>query len=401
MAMAGFSRVSEKRCAAGRTVAPPRYRRVFAALAVIAFTACGLAHAAPSTIRQSFDIQVPWVPQPAVLGDKTELVYELQLTNFSEDVLQLESIDALDVTTGKALGHLDGNALDAAVGQVQSTPAKRSVAPGGHATVYLSLPVPTGEVAIKHRIEYCVAGTMQRFTVEGGWFTPRQANPVALGPPLRGGPWVAIYDASWARGHRRVLYAVDGALHVPGRFAIDWIKVDANGAHASGDGSKPASWFGYGADVLAVADATVAATRDDVAEPGVVAPGPSRVPIGDATGNYVALNIGGGRFVFFEHLKPGSVRVHPGQHVRRGDVIGQLGFTGQSTGPHLHMHVADANVPLAAEGLPYAMEGFRVDGKFPSIEAFGSNQAWTHEAAPKRAPGMPGPLEVVTFIQQP
>jgi murein DD-endopeptidase MepM/ murein hydrolase activator NlpD len=149
--------------------------------------------------------------------------------------------------------------------------------------------------------------------------------------------------------------------------------------------------------VLAVADATVAATRDDVAEPGVVAPGPSRVPIGDATGNYVALNIGGGRFVFFEHLKPGSLRVHPGQHVRRGDVIGQLGFTGQSTGPHLHMHVADANVPLAAEGLPYAMEGFQVDGKFPSIEAFSTGQAWAHGAASPRTPGMPGPLEVVTF----
>lgn len=89
---------------------------MFSALVVIFFATCGLAHAAPSTIRQSFDIQVPWVPQPAVLGDKTELVYELQLTNFSEDALQLESVDALDVATGKALGHLDGNALDAAVG---------------------------------------------------------------------------------------------------------------------------------------------------------------------------------------------------------------------------------------------------------------------------------------------
>ena len=399
--MAAVSPMPGKPCAAECVIRGRRHGGRLLAFAIIVISACGTLHAASSAVRQSFDIQVPWVPQPASLGGRTELVYELQLTNFSEDTLQLESVDALDARSGKALGHLDGKALDAAVGQVQSTPAKRSVAPGGHATIYLSLPAPTGEVAIKHRIEYSVAGAMQRFTVEGGWFTPRQANPVALGPPLRGGPWVAIYDASWARGHRRVLYAVDGALHLPGRFAIDWIKVDANGAHASGDGSKPPSWFGYGADVLAVADATVAATRDDVAEPAVVAPGPSRVPIGDATGNYVALNIGGGRFVFFEHLKPGSVRVHPGQHVRRGEVIGQLGFTGQSTGPHLHIHVADANVPLAAEGLPYAMEGFKVDGKFPSIEAFGSGQGWTHDAAPRRTAGMPGPLEVVTFTQQP
>lgn len=395
--MAGFPQVARKRCAAGCIVARRGCRRVFGALAVI-ILACGAVHAAPSATRQSFDIQVPWVPQPAMLGGNAELVYELQLTNFSEDILQLESVDALDAATGKVLAHFDGKALDAAVGQVQATPAKRSVAPGAHATVYLSLPASSGEASIKHRIEYSVAGTTQRFTVEGGRFAPRQANPVALGPPLRGGPWVAIYDASWERGHRRVLYAVDGALHLPGRFAIDWIKVDANGTHAGGDGGKPADWFGYGADVLAVADATVAATRDNVTEPGQVAPGPSRVPIGDATGNYVALDLGDGRFVFFEHLKPGSVRVHPGQRVRRGDVIGNLGFTGQSTGPHLHMHVADANAPLAAEGLPYAMEGFQVDGKFPSIEAFGSDQAWTHLAVPRRTPGMPAPLEVVTFM---
>jgi murein DD-endopeptidase MepM/ murein hydrolase activator NlpD len=370
---------------------------MFGALTAIVLLTCGVIHAAPSATRQSFDIQVPWVPQPAVLGDKTELVYELQLTNFSEDALQLESVDALDTATGTSLGHFDGKTLDAAVGQVQSVPAKRSIASGAHATIYLSLPAPRGGVAVKHRIEYSVAGTMQRFTVEGGRFTPRPANPVALGPPLRGGPWVAIYDASWERGHRRVLYAVDGTLHLPGRFAIDWIKVDDKGAHAGGDGSKPASWFGYGADVLAVADATVAATRDNVTEPSVVAHGPSRVPIGDATGNYVALALGDGRFVFFEHLKPGSVRVRPGQHVRRGDVIGKLGFTGQSTGPHLHMHVADASAPLAAEGLPYAMEGFHVEGNFPSIEAFGVDQVWLHDAAPRRTPGMPGPLEVVTF----
>jgi peptidase M23-like protein len=363
-----------------------------------AFMAVAALHAATLPVRQSFDIRVPWVPQPALLGDHAQLVYELQLTNFSEDTLELESVDTQNAASGAVLGHLDGAALDAAVGRVGGTPAKRSVAPGVHATVYLSLPAPPAGVAITHRLGYTIAGGTQHFLVAGGSFTPGAANPVALGPPLSGGPWVAIYDASWERGHRRVLYAVDGTLHLPGRFAIDWIKVNASGAHAAGDASVPANWFGYGAQVLAVADATVAATRDGMAEPGAVAAGPSRVPIGDATGNYVSLKLADGRFVFFEHLKPGSVRVHPGQHVRRGEVIGNLGFTGQSTGPHLHMHVADANAPLAAEGLPYAMEGFQVQGIFPSIEAFGAGQAWTRETPRPRAAGMPAPLEVVTFM---
>src|SRR3546814_3208759 len=83
--------------------------------------------------------------------------------------------------------------------------------------------------------------------------------------------------------------------------------------------------------------------------------------LGDATGNYVALDLGDGRHAFYEHLKPGSIRVVPGQRVRRGEVIAELGFTGDSTGPHLHFHVADAPSPLGAEGLPFEID--RLDRK--------------------------------------
>src|SRR3546814_7386768 len=69
------------------------------------------------------------------------------------------------------------------------------------------------------------------------------------------------------------------------------------------------------------------------------------------SGNACALDLGDGRHAFYEHLKPGSIRVVPGQRVRRGEVIAELGFTGDSTGPHLHFHVADAPSPLGAEGL--------------------------------------------------
>jgi len=40
----------------------------------------------------------------------------------------------------------------------------------------------------------------------------------SLSPPLRGGPWVAIHNASWELGHRRVPYAVQGSVHIPGRL---------------------------------------------------------------------------------------------------------------------------------------------------------------------------------------
>ncbi len=353
---------------------------------------------AQTTVRQSFDLQVPWVPTIAKTDGTLQLVYELHLTNFSQDDLTLTGIEVVDATSGASVGDFHGAALEASLGRPDRSKNKLTIPPGERAVAYLSLSTAHAGSVLRHKIEYDAGG--EHATVEGGGFTVHERAPLLLGPPLRGGPWVAVYDASWERGHRRVLYAVNGKVHIPGRFAIDWIRLDDKGAHVRGDEAKPADWYGYGAEVIAVADATVAATRDDVAEPATVVADPSRVPIGDAAGNYVALDLGDGRYAFYEHLKPGSVAVKKGQHVRRGQTIGRLGFTGESTGPHLHFHVADTSAPLDAEGLPYGIDDFTLLGAFPSIETFGKAMPWTPlpaDGTAKRHAEFPAPMTVVAF----
>ena len=109
-----------------------------------------------------------------------------------------------------------------------------------------------------------------------------------------------------------------------------------------------------------MADAVVAATKEGIPEnvPG----NPPAVPITLETvgGNYVILDLGGGHFAFYAHLQPGSVRVKPVDHVRRGQVLGLVGNSGNSGGPHLHFQITDVGSPLGSEGLPYALESFDV-----------------------------------------
>ncbi len=55
---------------------------------------------------------------------------------------------------------------------------------------------------------------------------------------------------------------------------------------------------------------------------------------GGGYGNYVWIDHGNGKETIYAHLT--SVTVDPGQYVTKGQVIGYVGSTGYSTGPHLH-----------------------------------------------------------------
>ena len=82
-----------------------------------------------------------------------------------------------------------------------------------------------------------------------------------------------------------------------------------------------------------------------------------------ALGNYVVVDIGEGRFAFYAHMQPGSLRVKPGDKVTTGQVLGLLGNSGNTDAPHLHFHVMDGASPLLSDGLPYAFTSFTGEGR--------------------------------------
>ncbi|TDB97441.1 M23 family metallopeptidase [Actinomadura sp. 7K534] len=71
-------------------------------------------------------------------------------------------------------------------------------------------------------------------------------------------------------------------------------------------------------------------------------------------GNSVVLDLGDGVYAFLAHMRRGSVRVRKGDRVRAGDVLGEVGNSGNSSEPHLHFHLMDRRRPVAAAGLPFA-----------------------------------------------
>lgn len=65
---------------------------------------------------------------------------------------------------------------------------------------------------------------------------------------------------------------------------------------------------------------------------------------GNGYGNHVEINHGFGYETLYGHMV--RVKVRAGQMIKRGEVIGWVGSTGKSTGPHLHYEVHKGGRPL-------------------------------------------------------
>ncbi|QJC54519.1 peptidoglycan DD-metalloendopeptidase family protein [Paenibacillus albicereus] len=68
-------------------------------------------------------------------------------------------------------------------------------------------------------------------------------------------------------------------------------------------------------------------------------------------GNCIVIDHGGGLWTIYGHIRDGGILVEKGQTVKRGDHIGEVGSTGNSTGNHLHFEVRKNGEPV--NPLPY------------------------------------------------
>ena len=101
----------------------------------------------------------------------------------------------------------------------------------------------------------------------------------------------------------------------------------------SGDEHDNRSYHAYGEAVFAVADGRVVRAKDSIPENVPTHEGfRPAVPLTMETlaGNSITLDIGGGQFVYYMHLQPGSLKVKAGDRVRLCDVLARVGNSGDA-----------------------------------------------------------------------
>jgi hypothetical protein len=323
------------------------------------------------------EMRVPKAPTVATGENGSFLTYEVHITNFMGQPLTLKKLDAMAASDNRVLMSFADSALMRAIARPGAPTTqgadKLKIAPGARAIAFLWVPIAAGTTAPTQLVNRLSieqgSGDSVRTAQLDGNPIPVAMNAVVIGPPLRGGVWLAANGPADASGHRRALIPVAGTPAIAQRFAIDWVKVADDDKTFKGDQLKNESYYAEGLDALAVANGTVVAVKDSIPEnvPGINS---RAVPITLETvgGNHVIIDIGGGNYAFYAHLKPGSLRVKKGDRETRGQVVGLVGNTGNSTEPHLHFHISDGNSPLGSEGLPYRMD-FEVVGRCKMLGA--------------------------------
>jgi biotin carboxyl carrier protein len=340
-------------------------------------SAAGTAAHAQAQLPPSLELRVPKAPTVATSLGGAFLAYELHVTNFGAQPVTLRAMEVVDTTPSRrVLFTLADSALLQSIGRpgLTAPAAERArIAGNGRAVVFVWMPVDTSAAPMsfrnRARVEIGTGDSVRVQELEGPVVAVTRTGPV-IGPPLRGGPWLAGNGPNARSGHRRALIATGGAPSIAQRFAIDWVKLNDSSTTFHDDKLRNENYYAEGNDALAVANGIVVAVKDSIPEnvPGVSS---RAVPITLETvgGNHVIIDIGGGYYAFYAHLRPGSLRVKVGDRVKRGQVVGLVGNSGNSTEPHLHFHVSDANSPLGSEGIPYRLDSFELVGSCTSFGA--------------------------------
>ena len=176
--------------------------------------------------------------------------------------------------------------------------------------------------------------------------------------PLRG-VWWAIQAADWSDQHKREVYSQT--------YAIDFVKLGTDNSFFRGAGQELTDHYSWDQPVYATAGGKVAYVCYDMPD---LAPGAQANPLlfrddpRRLLGNAVAISHGNGEFSYFAHLQQGSLQVNEGELIRRGALLGRVGNSGHSPGPHLHFHLMEGPNLFIDQGLPLKFSHFWAGGQF-------------------------------------
>ncbi|GAB3798764.1 M23 family metallopeptidase [Humibacter antri] len=317
---------------------------------------------------------------------RNHVEYDLLVVNaFGEPVTLTDVI--VSGPEGNRLLTVTGRSLAAATQSLYTHAASPVVAASAAVIVEVDLALPSGAAVparVSNRIDYSLpaapdAMIVDDTTVQGPTVDVDRTHAVRIESPLAGKGWLATSACCSPNVHRDLRLSAGGLqLTTSETFAVDWALARGDRIY-DGAGSTNEQFYGFGAPVLAVADGTVVATQDGIAESVPFTSSAPETKEGFG-GNSIMLKVGNGVYAFYGHLQTGSIAVHVGEKVKAGQVLGKLGNTGPSQGPHLHFGLLDSTDAFTGTSLPFVITKATLTGTVDFASSAGDTLAISPES---------------------
>jgi len=293
--------------------------------------------------------------------------YTLKMWEFMKDGLTMQQIIILDDDSKSVL--LTLNKADLPFLYKAPLPVNPYIQFDNIDSYYLSvqLPVPLVQsppLKISHRFLFNDTIQNKEVTIEGGVFTPRiNEFPIAISSPVKGSH-LLFYNQSTDGYHFHRLFFINGELKTAERFAFDNSEVNKKMDNFyEGDPAVNTSYFSYRDTLYAVSDGIVVAIQDTLPENNGNTHNLTFSTLIELCGNFIILDIGGGRYASYAHCVPHSCFVQAGDTVKEGDPVALLGNSGNSDAPHLHFQIGDSPDFFFCNGIPFVLKKFTKIGE--------------------------------------
>jgi murein DD-endopeptidase MepM/ murein hydrolase activator NlpD len=168
-------------------------------------------------------------------------------------------------------------------------------------------------------------------------------------------PFYDEWMVFWGGDTKELNYHVENAAQ---KNAFDFVIMDNYGKTFINDGTVNEDYYAFGREVIAPCDGKIVLAVDGVKDniPGKMNPY-------FATGNTVIMRTENNEYILFAHLKQNSLMAAEGQDVKRGDIIGLCGNSGNSSEAHLHLHIQNIEDINFATGMKSYFECIMVNGE--------------------------------------
>ncbi|MBA4405931.1 hypothetical protein C0389_01520 [bacterium] len=323
----------------------------------------------PPVEESSIEMNVSFAPRAVKSTDgKVNILYSVEVSNFDKEGYKLKDFQVYNGASNTLLCNIsDTNKFLLIHKPLQENLSDDFYYYAGvyHASYRFSVGLVLDPSQVPQKIKHSLVlvKNAKEEIIEIAETAVLQGQIPVISSPLNGERIISALTITLINNHHPTYQLTyKGKTFVPERFCADWNKINATGSASHGDQNVCENWYVYGQNVYAVADGFVVSVNDGMPDQSPVGSVSNDLNTYNSAGNSITIHIPGAGFAIYGHLKTNSILMKSGQMVQKGQIIGKVGNSGNSTAPHLHFGLHSDFPWYISEGLPFYIDSLEKIG---------------------------------------